>query len=160
MRAILLSAALAVSSSAFAQDAGKQLVGLWKFESNYTELKASGEKRKSLGEKPRGYVYFSPGGRILTVLTAQERPKPKTEAERAAALLSLYAVSGTYKVTGKNTYVAKFDAAANENLVGNEFGREFKIEGQKLTITTAWGPSPIIEGNPEARGVSVLSRAK
>ena len=160
MRSIILAAAVAVSASALAQDAGKQLVGLWKFESNYSELK-NGEKRKPFGEKPRGYVYFSLGGRLLTVLTAQERPKPKTEAERAAGLLSVYAVSGTYKVTGKNTYTAKFDAAANENLVtGTEIGREFKIEGGKLTIVTAWAPSTTIEGNPEARGVSVLSRAK
>ena len=160
MRSIILAAAIAVSSSALAQDAGKQLVGLWKFESNYSELK-NGEKRKPMGEKPRGYVYFSPGGRVLTVLTAQERPKPKTEAERAAGLLSVYAVSGTYKVTGKNTYTAKLDAAANENLVtGTDINREFKIEGGKLTIVTAWAPSTTIEGSPEARGVSVLSRAK
>jgi hypothetical protein len=160
MRSTVLAAALAVSFSALAQDSGKQLVGLWKFESNYTELK-SGEKRNTFGEKPRGYVYFSPGGRLLTVLTAQDRPKPKTEGERAAGLLSVYAVSGTYRVTGKNTYSAKLDTSANENLVtGTEVGREFKIEGGRLTIVTAWGPATNIEGSPEGRGVSVLSRAK
>lgn len=160
MRTIILCTAFAVSSSALAQDSGKQLVGLWKFESSYQELKANGEKRYAFGEKPRGYAYFSPGGRIVTVLTAQERSKPKTEAERAAALSTVYAVSGTYKVTGKNTYTFKADASANENLVGTEFGREFKFEGGKLLITTAYSPSAFIEGNPEARGVNVLTRAK
>lgn len=159
MHKLILAAALAASTTAFAQAKGPSIAGFWKFDSNYTELK-SGEKRNTFGEKPRGYVYFSPGGRVLTVLTAQDRPKPKTEAERAAALLSVYAVSGTYKVTGKNTYTATIEAAANENLVGAPVGREFKIEGGKLTIVTAWGPSPNIAGNPEARGVSVLSRAK
>ena len=160
MRLTVLAAAFAVSSSVLAQDAGKQLVGLWKFESNYVELK-NGEKRNTFGEKPRGYVYFSPGGRVLTVLTAQDRPKPQTEAERAAGLLSVYAISGSYRVTGKNTYSAKLDASANENLVtGTEVGREFKIEGGKLTVVTAWGPVTNIAGNPEGRGVSVLTRAK
>jgi hypothetical protein len=160
MRALILAAAIAASSTAFAQQKGNPIAGFWKFDSNYTELK-NGEKRNILGEKPRGYVYFSPGGRVLTVLTAQDRPRPKTEAERAAGLLSVYAVSGTYKVTGKNTYTATLEAAANENLVSTTpVNREFKIERGKLTIVTAWGPSPNIEGNPEARGVSVLSRAK
>ena len=76
---IPLCAALAFASGAVAQDAGKKIVGLWKLDSILIETKASGEKRNVFGDKPRGYLYFSPGGRLLTFFTAAERPKPAND---------------------------------------------------------------------------------
>jgi hypothetical protein len=54
----------------------------------------------------------------------------------------------------------KIDSAWDENQVGSEVVREFKIEGNKMTVVTQWGPSPFLAGNPEARSVVTLSRAK
>jgi hypothetical protein len=156
---ITLCAALAFASGAIAQDAGKKIAGFWKFDSIYSEIKTTGEKRKNFGEKPRGYLYFSPGGRLLSFYTAQERPKPATDADRAAAMRTMYAINGTYSVKG-NQYTVKVDSAWDENQVGGEVKRDFKIEGNKMTIVTQWGPSPFLAGNPEARSVVTLSRAK
>jgi len=156
---VSLGAALAFAPAAVAQDEGKKIVGFWKFESNYAEIKATGEKRHNFGEKPRGYGYFSPGGRVLSFFTAQERKKPANDADRAAAMLTMFAVNGTYSVKG-NTYTVKIDSAWDENQVGAQLTREFKIEGNKMTIMTQWAPNPYLKGNPEARSVVVLSRAK
>lgn len=154
-----LCAALAFAPAAVAQDGGKKIAGFWKFDSLYTEIKATGEKRNTFGDKPRGFVYFSPGGRVLSFFTAQERPKPANDADRAAAMRTMYAINGTYSVKG-NKYLVKIDSAWDESQVGNEVNRDFKIEGNKVTIVTQWGPNPFIQGNPEARSVVVLSRAR
>lgn len=154
-----LCAALVAASPATAQDAKTPLVGLWKLESLYTELKGKDEKRHTFGTKPKGYLYFSPDGRILSLLTAAERPKPKSDAEMAAALRTMYSIAGTYAAKG-NSYTAKVEMAYNENLVGTELKRDFSTKGNQLTIVTAWGPSPLLQDNTEARTVTVWSRSK
>jgi Lipocalin-like domain len=147
-----------VAASAFAQAPDKELVGLWKLESFYAEIKATGEKRNLFGDKPKGYVYFSPGGRVLSLLTADSRPKPKADPDFAAAMRSMYSVSGTYTTKG-DTYTVNLDVVWNENQP-TKLTRDYKVEGNKLTVVTAWAPSPLIQGNPESRGVSVWSRSK
>jgi hypothetical protein len=157
---LLLSVAVGFVSSSLAQESkGKsQLVGLWQLESLYNELK-DGKKIYNFGEKPRGHVYFSPGGRVVSHFTATDRPKPKTDADMVAAFKTMYSVGGTYKEKG-NTYTVKPESAFNENMVGVEFSREFKVKGNQLTIVTAWAPAITVEGNPEARAVSVWRRVK
>jgi hypothetical protein len=153
-----LSTAMLIAPSALAQAPDNKLVGLWKLESFYNEIKATGEKRNIFGDQPKGYAYFSPGGRVLSLLTADSRPKPKTDADFAAAMRSMYSVSGTYTTKG-DTYTVNVDVLWNENQP-TKLTREFKVEGNKLTIVTAWGPTQLVQGNPEARGVSVWSRSK
>jgi hypothetical protein len=159
--AVLLAScvAVAVAPQATAQAAGEALVGLWKLESIYTEVKATGEKRNLFGDKPNGYAYFGPGGRSLSLFTADKRPKPKADADFAAAMRSMYSVSGTYTVQG-STYTINIDVAWNENQNSTQLTRDFKIERNQLTILTRWAPTQLIEGSPEARSVSVWSRAK
>jgi hypothetical protein len=122
---------------------------LSQLESLYFELK-NGKKIHNFGEKPRGYVYFSPGGHAVSHFTASDRAKPNTEADMVAAYKTVYSLGGTYKVAG-NTYTLKPETAHNENMVGTEFKREFKVDGNQLTVITGWAPSNFIEGNPEAR---------
>jgi len=155
---ISLCAALAFPLGAIAQDVGK-IAGFWKVDSVYTEIKSSGEKNYYWGANPRGNVYFSPGGRMLSFFTATARPRSATDADRTVAMRTMWAVNGTYSVTG-DRYTLKIDSAWDENQVGSEADRDFKIEGNKLTIFTPWGPSPFLPGNPESRGVVVLSRAQ
>src|SRR5688572_26723767 len=151
--ALVLFAVASFSSSSISQEkkTRSQLVGLWQLESLYFELK-NGKKIHNFGEKPRGYVYFSPGGHAVSHFTASDRPKPKTEADMVAAYKTVYSLGGTYKVAG-NTYTLKPETAHNENMVGTEFRREFKVDGNQLSVITAWAPSNFIEGNPEARSV-------
>jgi lipocalin-like protein len=129
MRALLLCALL-LSSSAFAGDKEK-IVGTWKLVSVVYEDQATKERTPVLGEKPRGYQIATPEGRWLALVTAENRPVPKTDEERAQALRTMISYSGRYRVEdGKVT--TKVEVAWNEAWVGGEQVRFIRFEGDDL----------------------------
>ena len=159
MRILFVITALSISCAVVAQDVKSPIVGLWELESIVTEYKESGAKKPVFGEKPRGMLLFSPGGRVLSLLTSDNRPKADSDTNIVANFRSAYSIAGTYAVKG-DRYTAKVDAAWNESLVGQELGRSFKVEKDKLTVSTDWAASPIEAGNPVGRSVSVWRRAR
>jgi hypothetical protein len=129
MRALLLCALL-LSSSAFAGEKEK-IVGTWKLVSVVYEDQATKERTPVLGEKPRGYQIATPEGRWLALVTAENRPVPKTDEERAQALRTMISYSGRYRVEdGKVT--TKVEVAWNEAWVGGEQVRFIRFEGDDL----------------------------
>jgi lipocalin-like protein len=154
-RWLLVALALTVFSASLSE--GSELVGVWSIESFYTEVKTTGEKKNPFGDRPKGYIAFTPEKRLLTVVTASERKKPETDDDRAAAFRSTYAVAGRYRVEG-DKYIVRIETAWNEQLVGAEHARTFGIDGDRLTIRSDWAPSAILPGRPEVRGVSVYKR--
>jgi hypothetical protein len=159
MRILFVIAVLCISFGAVAADIKSPIVGVWQLESFDSEYKDTGAKKPIFGTKPRGTLLFSPGGQILSLLTSDTRPKADSDANIVANFRSTYSVAGTYTVKGKR-YTAKVGASWNESLVGQELGRDFKVEKNKLTISTDWGPSPIEAGNPVARSISVWRRVR
>lgn len=159
MRALGLFCALLITSPALASDVERQLLGAWKVESFYSEFKATGEKQNRYGQKPNGYLVFTPEKRMIALITAQERKKPDTDADTIAAFRSLIAYSGIYRLEG-DKWITQVDVAWTEAWVGSEQMRFFKLEGDKLTVTTPWLPAPNIPGNPEIRAVVVWSKVK
>ena len=71
--------------AAGASDVEQQLLGVWKLESFYTELKTTGERKNIFGEKPNGYIIFTPEKRMMALLTAEGRKQPNTDEDRIAA---------------------------------------------------------------------------
>ena len=129
MRALLLCALL-LSSSAFAGDKEK-IVGTWKLNSVVYEDQATKERTPVYGEHPRGYQIATPEGRWLALVTAENRPVPKTDEERAQALRTMISYSGRYRVEdGKVT--TKVEVAWNEAWVGGEQVRFIRFEGDDL----------------------------
>jgi hypothetical protein len=129
MRALLLCALL-LSSSAFANDKEK-IVGTWKLVSVVYEDQATKERTPVYGNNPRGYQIATPEGRWLALVTAEGRPVPKTEEERAQALRTMISYSGRYRVEdGKVT--TKVELAWNEAWVGGEQVRFIRFEGDDL----------------------------
>ncbi len=159
MRAPALVCLLLIVSPAFASDSEQRLLGVWKVESWYTEFKATGEKKNLYGERPNGYLIFTPEKRMLGLVTAEQRKKPETDEDRVAAFRSMAAYSGIYRVEG-DRWITKVDVAWNESWIGTEQMRLFKVEGDTLMVSTPWQPSPNLPGNPETRGVLVWSRVK
>jgi hypothetical protein len=100
MRALGLFCALLIASPALASDVEQQLLGVWKLESLYTESKATVEKKNVYGERPNGYLIFTPQKRMMALLTAEGRKKPGTDEDRIAAFRSMFAYSGIYRVEG------------------------------------------------------------
>jgi len=159
MRAFGLLCVLLITSPAFASDGEQRLLGLWKLESWHTEFKATGEKKQFYGERPNGYLVFTPEKRILGLITSQQRRKPETEQESFAAFWSMVAYSGIYRVEG-DKWIMKIDVAWNESWIGTEQLRFFKIEGDTLTVTSPWEPNTNLPGSPETRGVLIWSKVK
>ena len=139
MRALLLCVLL-LSSSAFAGDKEK-IVGTWKLVSVVYEDQATKERTPVYGEHPRGYQIATPEGRWLALVTAENRPVPKTDEERAQALRTMISYSGRYRVEdGKVT--TKVEVAWNEAWVGGEQVRFIRFEGDRLFIESPPMPHP------------------
>ena len=72
MRALALFYVLFMASPALALDGQQRLVGVWKLESWYSEFKTTGEKKNFYGERPNGYLTFTPEKRMLVLVTAAQ----------------------------------------------------------------------------------------
>jgi len=76
----------------------------------------------------------------MAIVTAEKRTPGMSEAERAELQRSLIAYTGTYRVEGSE-FVTSVDVSWNGAWNGTEQRRHFQIQGDKLTIDTAPGPS-------------------
>ncbi|MES2906607.1 MAG: lipocalin-like domain-containing protein [Pseudomonadota bacterium] len=131
------------------------VIGTWKLLSCVTIDDKTGEKKSLYGENPKGYITLLPGGRVTALITQNDRPIPKSDRDCAEALKSMLAYSGKYRLEdGK--FITKVDIAWNEAWVGTEQERNFKIEGNRLTITAL--PSPLSYDAAPARAEIVWER--
>jgi hypothetical protein len=130
MRIVLLIATLLLTAPAFAGDTEK-IVGSWKLVSVVYEDATTKERAPVLGEHPRGYQIATPDGLWLALVTADNRPVPKTTEERARALQTMISYSGRYRVEDGKV-ITKVEAAWNEAWVGGEQVRFIRFEGDDL----------------------------
>jgi len=140
MRAIIAGALLLAATHALADDK-EQIVGVWKLASVVYEDQATKERTPVLGEHPRGRQIATADGRWLALVTAEKRPVPKTDEERARALQSMIAYTGRYRVEDGKV-ITKVEAAWNEGWVGGEQTRFIRFEGDRLFIESPPMPHP------------------
>jgi hypothetical protein len=131
MRAFLLCALLLLSAPLHAASDKDKIVGTWKLVAVEYEDAQTKERTPVLGEHPRGYQIATPEGRWIALVTADGRPVPKTDEERAKALRSMIGYSGRYRVEG-NKVITKVEVAWNEAWVGGEQVRFLRFEGDDL----------------------------
>jgi hypothetical protein len=133
------------SSAAHADDAQlrQQIIGTWKIVSVVYEDQATKEQTPIYGEHPRGIQIATPEGRWLALMTAENRPVPKTDEDRAAALKSMIAYTGRYRIEDGKV-ITKVEAAWNEAWVGGEQVRSIRFDGDKLYIESPPMPHPNI----------------
>ena len=138
-----------VASPALAQDKAndqEKLLGNWKLVSFFTEDVQTKQQNNVYGERPNGYIGFTPAGRFFAVITADGRKAPQTPEEQAAAFRSVFAYTGIWRVEGEK-FITKVDVAWNEGWVGTEQVRFWRVEGNKLLITSAPIPNPKVPGS-------------
>lgn len=144
MRAIILTALLLLSGAANAADKDR-IVGTWKLVAVTYEDAQTKERTPVLGEHPRGYQIATPEGRWIALVTANGRPVPKTDEDRAKALRSMIAYSGRYRVED-NKVITKVEVAWNEAWVGGEQVRFLRFEGDDvLNIESPPMPHPNVD---------------
>jgi hypothetical protein len=127
------------------------LVGSWKLVSFEIEAQATGKRESLMGRNPIGYIMFGADRRMMAVITAEGRRPANTESGRSALLLSMIAYSGLYRIEG-DAFITKVDASWNEVWTGTEQVRHYKLEGDRLDITSAWASNSVMPGNPVTRG--------
>jgi Lipocalin-like domain len=157
MRAILTGLLLLLSLPARADDKAA-IVGTWKLVSVVYEDTQSKERTPVYGEHPKGIQIATPDGRWLALMTAEGRPVPKTDADRARALQTMIAYTGRYRVEDGKV-ITKVEAAWNEAWVGGEQVRAIRFEGDRLFIESPPMPHPNVN-NKTVRVIVIWEREK
>ena len=112
----------------------------------------TGKKTPLLGEHPNGYLIYTPQGRMMALIVHETRSPPKVDEDRINLHKYMVAYSGRYTVEG-NKVVHHVDVSWNEDFTGLHLVRFVKVEGDRLTITTAPGKNAIT--GTETTGVLV-----
>jgi hypothetical protein len=140
-------------------DDSSKLLGIWKLVSFEVEIQATGQKEPVWGQKPTGYVIFSPEGRAFFILTGEGRKPAKTAQERANLLNSLISYTGMYRIEG-NKWITKVDVAWSPEFVDTEQARFFKIDGDRLQVLTTWIIHPNWPEKGMVRRILTFERVK
>jgi len=148
LASLLLLLSVSGRSAALADDKEK-LLGTWKLISFFAEDVQTKQRTNIYGERPEGRIGFTPG-RFFAVTTAEGRKAPQTLEEQAAAYRTVTAYTGTWRVDGEK-FITKVDVAWNPAWVGTEQVRFWRVEGNRLIITSA--PSSLPSPNGPDRTV-------
>jgi hypothetical protein len=160
MRVWLLAIMMVAATAARADDAAlrKQVVGLWTLVSVVYEDQETKARTPVLGEKPRGRQIATADGRWLALVTAEGRPVPKTDEQRAQALRTMISYSGRYRVEDGRV-ITKVEIAWNEAWVGGEQIRFIRFEGDRLFIESPPMPHPNVN-NKVVKVIVIWDREK
>src|SRR4051812_616289 len=99
MRAVVTAfvAMLLLQPAARADDRDR-IAGVWKLAAVVYEDANTKERWPVLGAHPRGSQIVTSKGRWLALVTAEGRPVPKSDEDRAAALRTMISYTGRYRL--------------------------------------------------------------
>ena len=123
-----------------------QLLGSWRMTSWTIEVLETGEVKDALGKNPRGYINYSPDGRVMVLVLHKDRPMPKALVPMPEEKISLYdtmiAYAGTYSVENDRV-IHQVDMSWNKAWEGTKQIRFIKMDGRTLTYKTAPAKNPL-----------------
>ncbi len=123
-----------------------RLHGSWKLVSAVREEIPSGATTSMFGEKPQGVLNYSPEGRMIALIAHGHRKAAAagraTPAEAEALYRSMLSYAGDYTVAG-DVVTHRVDISWNEAFTGGEQKRHFKLDGNRLTLSTPQSHDPI-----------------
>lgn len=137
---------------------GAKVLGVWRLVAFDLEFQDTGERRPTFGKKPNGYLIFTPEGRMMAYLEAENRTPPKTPEEQAAAYRTTIAYTGKYRLDG-DKWVTKVDGSWNVAWVGTDQVRFFKFQSDQLHVVSQWVRSATYD-NRMVRGFLAWEREK
>jgi hypothetical protein len=141
---LLRSLPLSAEPATSVDDDADDLVGVWRLQS--FSLQVRGEQPSEVfGSQPKGYLIFTPEGRMMTVITRADRKPATTLQEQAVLLQSMVAYTGRYTVE-HDRIITRPDVSWNEIYTGTEQIRYYSLTGDTLSLRTAEQPSGILPG--------------
>jgi hypothetical protein len=144
-------------------DTAPALVGTWRLVSLESRT-TGGEIRYQLGRAARGQLLYDAAGHMSAQLMDPERPQfasgdlaRGSDAEVRAAMVGYIAYYGTYTLDlSRGVVTHHVQGALFPNWVGGDQVRYFRLDGDRLTITTP----PIRIGAEDSTTVLVWERAR
>lgn len=133
------------------QPTAAQLVGSWQLVSVTDTIDGKDQVSPNFGAHPIGFIMYEPDGHMCATLAKGDRPAWKdpakaSDAEKIAYYDTFYAYCGTYKLDAANSTVYHYPTIAwTPAYVGSTQKRPFRLEGDKLIITTTQGMDPRIQ---------------
>jgi hypothetical protein len=128
------------------QDSASLLLGTWKLLSFTTEELDTGQTARFFGDHPSGYLNYCADGRMYAILLADERKAPAdlvpTDAERIDLYNGLCSYAGTYRIDGDQVS-HRIDVSWNQSWTGTTQVRRYRIDGNRLHITTLPAQNPL-----------------
>ena len=115
----------------------QSLVGTYKLVSFTVEVDGQ-PPLETMGKSPRGYLVLTPN-RWIHLITAENRKFGTSVEEKSALWDSLSTYTGPYRVDGSKIVVS-VDASWNESWNGTQVTRNWQLDGNRLSITTARAP--------------------
>jgi Lipocalin-like domain len=112
--------------------ASNPLLGTWKLVSFQFAIEDTGERGDVYDAHPIGILILTER-RFTTILTAGNQPP---EADSAALFDRMMAYSGNYRIEAEKIIVS-VDIAWHPSWRGTEQTRFYKLDGDKLSISTA-----------------------
>ena len=123
-----------------------RLQGTWKLVSAVREEIPSGATTTMFGERPQGVLNYSPEGRMIALIAHGNRKAAAagraTPAEAEALYRSMLSYGGRYSVAD-DVVTHHVDISWNEKFTGGEQKRHFKLDDNRLTLSTPQSPDPI-----------------
>ncbi len=136
------------------------LVGAWRLLS-WENRAADGRVTYPMGRHVAGYILYTAEGYMNVAIMAAERPPHATTdpqggtvEERARSAKTYLSYAGTYEI-GDGEIVHHVQVSLFPNWVGGEQRRFYKLDGDRLTLSTA----PMLLGGIERRAYLVWERA-
>ncbi|HKD30018.1 MAG TPA: lipocalin-like domain-containing protein [Xanthobacteraceae bacterium] len=121
------------------------LLGTWKMLSWRREIAATGQQVDALGPDPVGFINYGADGRFYAIVTSKDRTPPvrfpPTDDEKLNLFNTMLAYTGTYTLDDEEV-VHHVDASWNQAGTGTDQVRFYKLNGDKLSITSARAPDP------------------
>jgi hypothetical protein len=131
----------------------QRLIGSWKLVSAVREEVPSGTKVDMFGAAPQGILNYSPDGRMIALIAHGDRKAPTASKATPAEAQSLYgsmlSYAGPFTVEG-DVVTHHVDISWNESFTGSKQKRHFKLEGNRLILSTPQSADPI-EGKMSVR---------
>jgi hypothetical protein len=122
------------------------LVGTWRLVSSQATIVDDGKTEVFSTRQPKGYLIVTPWGRMMTISISAEGDRkkvPTSDADLCDLWKTMLAYTGKYRVEDDHL-VTTVDVAWHELWTGTEQRRQYKLDGDTLTIMSK--PQPIGAG--------------
>lgn len=138
-------AAVTLAAKSALADERERLIGTWKLVEGMNEDLATGEKTNVYKGMAVGFITYGADGRIMAIVVDSGRKKPAgsvvTGPEAEALFRTMTAYAGSYTMKD-GQIIHHVDASWNETWTGSDQIRNYKFDGDRLSLATAPSPNP------------------